>query len=219
MAAAGAIVIEPIMQDGAVVDAAGVARPRDGTLHVWEAALQAPTGTVFQHEVFKVELTVPDPEVYAPGMAPPQVRIVGRVPPHPNIHPTTGAVAMDILADKWNPALTLPRVLLCVRVLLGAPNFDVPCFPNAFLKDVKAAILVHRICRQKHGSFYLWMRTQEPFIFLPPEILDRVQHLLVESPSGGMASLAAAASVPDEMLAAACNLEAKQFARAVVRAR
>ena len=35
MAAAGAIVIEPIMQDGAVVDAAGVARPRDDTLRVF----------------------------------------------------------------------------------------------------------------------------------------------------------------------------------------
>ena len=219
LAAAGAIVIEPVIQNGFVVDAAGVARPCDDILHKWEAVLQAPTDTAFQHEVFKVELTVPAENA---GMVPPQVRLVGRIPPHPNIHPTTGTVAMDILADKWSPAWGLPQVLLCVRVLLGAPNFDDFCFATAFRKDVKASMIVHRICLQKHGLFYLWLRTQEPFIFLPDVVLDIVQHLLLaEIPTVGLTSLAAAASVPIEMLRAACTLEEKQYgnARALSRAR
>ena len=69
--------------------------PVNDTLTTWKAVIRAPMDTEFENEMFTTELIIPTVML----MVARQVRFIGRIPPHPNIHPTTGEVAMDILAS------------------------------------------------------------------------------------------------------------------------
>lgn len=69
---------------------------------------------------FKLELFLP--EEYP--MAPPKVRFLTKMY-HPNID-KLGRICLDILKDKWSPALQIRTVLLSIQALLSAPNPDDP---------------------------------------------------------------------------------------------
>ena len=70
--------------------------------------------------IFKLELFLP--EEYP--MAPPKVRFLTKMY-HPNID-KLGRICLDILKDKWSPALQIRTVLLSIQALLSAPNPDDP---------------------------------------------------------------------------------------------
>ncbi|KAG9323923.1 hypothetical protein KVV02_006289 [Mortierella alpina] len=70
--------------------------------------------------VFKLELFLP--EEYP--MSPPKVRFLTKIY-HPNID-KLGRICLDILKDKWSPALQIRTVLLSVQALLSSPNPDDP---------------------------------------------------------------------------------------------
>lgn len=53
-------------------------------------------------------------------MAPPKVRFLTKIY-HPNID-KLGRICLDILKDKWSPALQIRTVLLSIQALLSAPN-------------------------------------------------------------------------------------------------
>jgi len=57
-------------------------------------------------------------------MAPPKVRFLTKMF-HPNID-KLGRICLDILKDKWSPALQIRTVLLSIQALLSAPNPDDP---------------------------------------------------------------------------------------------
>lgn len=57
-------------------------------------------------------------------MAPPKVRFLTPMY-HPNID-KLGRICLDILKDKWSPALQIRTVLLSIQALLSAPNPDDP---------------------------------------------------------------------------------------------
>jgi ubiquitin-conjugating enzyme E2 N len=57
-------------------------------------------------------------------MAPPKVRFLTKMY-HPNID-KLGRICLDILKDKWSPALQIRTVLLSIQALLSAPNPDDP---------------------------------------------------------------------------------------------
>ena len=44
---------------------------------------------------------------------------------HPNID-NLGRICLDILKDKWSPALQIRAVLLSIQALLSSPNPDDP---------------------------------------------------------------------------------------------
>ena len=74
----------------------------------------------FAEGIFKLELFLT--EEYP--MAPPKVRFLTKIY-HPNID-RLGRICLDILKDKWSPALQIRTVLLSVQALLSAPNPDDP---------------------------------------------------------------------------------------------
>jgi len=57
-------------------------------------------------------------------MSPPKVRFITKIY-HPNID-KLGRICLDILKDKWSPALQIRTVLLSIQALLSAPNPDDP---------------------------------------------------------------------------------------------
>jgi ubiquitin-conjugating enzyme E2 N len=57
-------------------------------------------------------------------MAPPKVRFMTKLY-HPNID-KLGRICLDILKEKWSPALQIRTVLLSIQALLSAPNPDDP---------------------------------------------------------------------------------------------
>jgi len=62
------------------------------------------------------------PEDYP--MSAPKVRFMTKIY-HPNID-KLGRICLDILKDKWSPALQIRTVLLSIQALLSAPNPDDP---------------------------------------------------------------------------------------------
>lgn len=70
--------------------------------------------------VFKLELFLP--EDYP--MAAPKVRFLTKIY-HPNVD-KLGRICLDILKDKWSPALQIRTVLLSIQALMSAPNPDDP---------------------------------------------------------------------------------------------
>lgn len=61
-------------------------------------------------------------------MAPPKVRFLTKIY-HPNVD-KLGRICLDILKDKWSPALQIRTVLLSIQALLSAPNPDDPLDNN-----------------------------------------------------------------------------------------
>jgi ubiquitin-conjugating enzyme E2 N len=57
-------------------------------------------------------------------MSAPKVRFLTKIY-HPNVD-KLGRICLDILKDKWSPALQIRTVLLSIQALLSAPNPDDP---------------------------------------------------------------------------------------------
>ena len=100
------------------------ARPYSDNLRYFTVLIEGPSSTVYQGGVFKLELFLP--REYP--MSPPKVRFLTRIY-HPNVD-KLGRICLDILKDKWSPALQIRTVLLSVQALLSAPNPDDPLVPD-----------------------------------------------------------------------------------------
>lgn len=100
------------------------ASPSEDNLRYFNVMILGPTSSPYEGGVFKLELFLP--EDYP--MAPPKVRFLTKIY-HPNID-KLGRICLDILKDKWSPALQIRTVLLSIQALLSAPNPDDPLADN-----------------------------------------------------------------------------------------
>lgn len=86
-------------------------------------------------------------------MAPPKVRFLTRLY-HPNID-RLGRICLDILKEKWSPALQIRTVLLSIQALLSAPNPDDPLNNEAaelWKTDEAAAIRTAQDWTRRHAA-------------------------------------------------------------------
>ncbi len=94
--------------------------PHADNLRYFDVSIEGPSSTPFEGGVFRLELFLPDQY----PMTPPKVRFLSKIY-HPNID-KLGRICLDVLKDKWSPALQIRHVLLSVQALMSAPNPDDP---------------------------------------------------------------------------------------------
>ena len=100
------------------------AQPLNNNIYNWKAQLFGPQGTVYEGGIFRVNINIPSDYPFRP----PKINFETKIY-HPNIS-NTGSICMDILKDKWSPALTISKVLMSITSLLNDPNPDDPLEPD-----------------------------------------------------------------------------------------
>jgi ubiquitin-conjugating enzyme E2 D/E len=99
--------------------------PIKDNLFEWEGFIFGPSGSPYQNGAFKIKIDYPSNYPFKP----PKVMFKTKIY-HPNVGPS-GAICLDILKDKWSPALTIVKVLMSISSLLTEPNPDDPLEPTS----------------------------------------------------------------------------------------
>mmetsp|Transcript_47228 Transcript_47228/g.96209 ORF Transcript_47228/g.96209 Transcript_47228/m.96209 type:complete len:155 (+) Transcript_47228:98-562(+) len=110
-------------------------------------AIKGPGDTPFEGGIFKLELFLPQ----GYPMEAPKVRFLTKVY-HPNVD-GVGRICLDILKDKWSPALQIRTVLLSIQCLLSAPNPDDPLDNNVAKMWTDNEAEAHRIAQEWTKKF------------------------------------------------------------------
>jgi ubiquitin-conjugating enzyme E2 D/E len=100
------------------------AGPLGDDLFSWGGSIFGPEDTPFHGGVFQLSIHFP---VDYPFRAP-HIKFLTKIY-HPNIN-SSGFICLDILKDKWSPALTISKILLSISSLLSDPNPDDPFVPE-----------------------------------------------------------------------------------------
>jgi ubiquitin-conjugating enzyme E2 D/E len=111
------------------------AGPEGDNIYKWEGYIFGPADSPYEGGVFKLSIEFPEDYPFRP----PHVLFLTKVY-HPNIN-SSGSICLDILKDKWSPALTISKVLLSIESLLTDPNPDDPFVPeiaNLYKNDLAA---------------------------------------------------------------------------------
>jgi len=95
--------------------------PHEDNARYFNVIIQGPDSSPYEGGTFKLELFLP--EDYP--MAPPKVRFLTKIY-HPNID-RLGRICLDILKDKWSPALQIRTVLLSIQVGQQASIGTIKC--------------------------------------------------------------------------------------------
>jgi ubiquitin-conjugating enzyme E2 D/E len=100
------------------------AGPVGDNLFKWQATIMGPEGSPYHGGIFVLKIEFPADYPFKPP------RIVFDTPIyHCNIN-TNGSICLDILKDKWSPALTISKVLLSICSLMDDPNPNDPLMPD-----------------------------------------------------------------------------------------
>ncbi|KAF4354331.1 hypothetical protein F8388_022993 [Cannabis sativa] len=108
------------------------ASPSEENMRYFNVMILGPSQSPYEGGVFKLELFLP--EEYP--MAPPKVKICFILFAFSQkyiiltLTRQLGRICLDILKDKWSPALQIRTVLLSIQALLSAPNPDDPLSEN-----------------------------------------------------------------------------------------
>ena len=100
------------------------AAPIDDDSYHWKATIFGPNDSPYQGGIFELDIRFPIEYPFKPPKVVFQTKIY-----HPNIN-SVGIICLDILKDKWSPALTITKVLLSICSLLTDPNPEDPLMPD-----------------------------------------------------------------------------------------
>lgn len=98
--------------------------PVNDNLFEWEAIILGPISTPYEGGVFNLSISIPSNYPFKPPIVIFKTRIY-----HPNIN-SAGSICLDILKNKWTPALTISKILLSICSLLSDPNPNDPLVPD-----------------------------------------------------------------------------------------
>ncbi|KHG05811.1 Ubiquitin-conjugating enzyme E2-17 kDa [Gossypium arboreum] len=98
--------------------------PDNEDMFIWRATMPGPRDSPYEGGKFELIIHFPPDYPYKP----PKVAFRNKIF-HPNIN-RNGSIGIDILKDKWSPALTISKVLLSIYSILGAPMLNDPLEEN-----------------------------------------------------------------------------------------
>jgi ubiquitin-conjugating enzyme E2 D/E len=101
------------------------AGPRGDNIYLWDALIIGPPDSPYAGGMFKLEIHFSADYPFKPPKVVFNTKIY-----HPNIS-SSGSICLDILKDKWSPALTIAKVLLSISSLLTDPNPNDPLVADA----------------------------------------------------------------------------------------
>ena len=93
-------------------------------LFSWSATIYGPEGSPYEGGVFELDINFPNDYPFKP----PKIIFLTKIF-HCNIN-SKGFICLDILKDKWSPALTISKVLLSICSLLDDQNPNDPLEPD-----------------------------------------------------------------------------------------
>lgn len=97
---------------------------KDDDIYHWQATIMGPSETPYEGGIFFLDIHFPADYPFKPPKIVFKTKIY-----HCNIT-STGIICLDILKDKWSPALTINKVLLSICSLLSDCNPDDPLVPE-----------------------------------------------------------------------------------------
>eukprot|EP01059_Diplonema_ambulator_P036203 TRINITY_DN8947_c0_g1_i2.p1 TRINITY_DN8947_c0_g1~~TRINITY_DN8947_c0_g1_i2.p1 ORF type:complete len:171 (+),score=26.45 TRINITY_DN8947_c0_g1_i2:63-515(+) len=93
-----------------------ITAPTDDPIQ-WKGVVVGPENSPYENGVYLLDIRIPEQYPFKP----PKVKFLTKVY-HPNID-SEGRISLDILTDKWSPALSIEKTLLSISMLLLDPNF------------------------------------------------------------------------------------------------
>jgi ubiquitin-conjugating enzyme E2 D/E len=90
----------------------------------WQATIIGPEKTPYEGGVFSLRISFPADYPFKPPKITFETKIY-----HPNIN-ANGSICLDILKDKWSPALNTIKILLSICSLMADPNPNDPLVPE-----------------------------------------------------------------------------------------
>ena len=124
------------------------AGPKENDIFNWRATIIGPTETPYFGGIFYLDIHFPTDYPFKP----PKMNFITKIY-YPNIA-STGEICLDIIKDKWSPALNISKVLLSICSLLNDPNPNDPLVPDAanlYLKDRKTYIETAKLWTQQYA--------------------------------------------------------------------
>ncbi len=100
------------------------AGPISDDIYHWQATIIGPSDTPYEGGMFFLNIYFPADYPFKP----PKINFITKIY-HCNIS-NSGSICLDILKDKWSPALTINKVLLSICSLFSDCNPDDPLVPE-----------------------------------------------------------------------------------------
>ena len=100
------------------------AGPIEDNLLKWHATIIGPEDSPYHGGIFKLSIVFPTDYPFKA----PKVKFITKIY-HCNIN-EQGGICLDILKDRWSPALTINKLLLSICSMLGDPNPNDPLVPE-----------------------------------------------------------------------------------------
>ena len=123
--------------------------PDKDNLRYFHIFIEGPQDTPYEAGIFELEMFLTDKY----PMKPPKCRFITKLY-HPNVD-KLGRICLDVLKDKWTPALTVSRVCLSIQLLMQVPNPDDPLdnkVADQWKSDIKTAHKTAREWTQKYAK-------------------------------------------------------------------
>ncbi len=92
----------------------------------WNVTLPGPNDSPYEGGRFVLSVHFPSDYPWKP----PKVKFATKIY-HPNVN-KDGFMSLDILCDRWSPALTIWKVLLSISAILVDPDTDDLMEPNVY---------------------------------------------------------------------------------------